>query len=42
VTSSESKITGNSLERALGTPLTARNITTVRKLVALSGSSPHQ
>ena len=42
VTSSESKITGNSLERALGAPLTARNITTVTKLVALSSSSPHQ
>ena len=32
VTSTESKIAGNSLERALGGPLTARNITTVRKL----------
>jgi uncharacterized protein (DUF1697 family) len=42
VTSSESKITGSLLERALGTPLTARNITTVRRLVALSSSSPHQ
>jgi uncharacterized protein (DUF1697 family) len=35
VTSSESKIAGNALERALGAPLTARNITTVRKLAAL-------
>ena len=34
VTSSESKIAGNSLERALGAPLTARNITTVTKLAA--------
>ena len=32
VTSSDSKIAGNSLERALGGPLTARNITTVTKL----------
>jgi uncharacterized protein (DUF1697 family) len=35
VTSSESKIAGNVIERALGAPLTARNITTVRKLAAL-------
>jgi len=34
VTSSESKIAGSSIERALGGPLTARNITTVRKLAA--------
>jgi uncharacterized protein (DUF1697 family) len=34
VTSSESKIAGNVLERALGAPLTARNITTVSKLAA--------
>ena len=34
VTSSESKVAGNSLERALGAPLTARNITTVTKLAA--------
>ena len=32
VTSTDSKIAGNSLERALGAPLTARNITTVTKL----------
>lgn len=35
VTSSESKIAGNVVERALGAPLTARNITTVTKLAAL-------
>ena len=34
VTSTDSKIAGNSLERALGAPLTARNITTVTKLAA--------
>jgi uncharacterized protein (DUF1697 family) len=34
VTSTESKIAGNAVERALGTPLTARNITTVTKLAA--------
>src|SRR3954469_24045260 len=34
VTSTESKVTGSTLERALGAPLTARNITTVRKLAA--------
>jgi len=34
VTSSESKIAGNSVERALGGPLTARNITTVKRLAA--------
>ena len=34
VTSSESKIAGNSVERALGAALTARNITTVKKLAA--------
>jgi len=32
VTSTDSKIAGNSVERALGAPLTARNITTVTKL----------
>lgn len=35
VTSTDSKITGSHLERALGAPLTARNITTVTKLAAL-------
>ena len=34
VTSSDSKIAGNSLERALRAPLTTRNITTVTKLAA--------
>jgi uncharacterized protein (DUF1697 family) len=34
VTSSESKIAGNAVERALGAPLTARNVTTVKKLAA--------
>ena len=34
VTSTDSKIAGNSVERALGAPLTARNITTVTKLAA--------
>jgi uncharacterized protein (DUF1697 family) len=34
VTSSESKIAGNAVERALGAALTARNITTVTKLAA--------
>ena len=34
VTSSDSKIAGSHLERALGAPLTARNITTVTKLAA--------
>jgi uncharacterized protein (DUF1697 family) len=34
VTSSESKVSGAAVERALGAPLTARNITTVRKLAA--------
>ena len=35
VTSTESKVTGATVERALGMPLTARNITTVRKLAEL-------
>jgi uncharacterized protein (DUF1697 family) len=34
VTSTDSKIAGSHLERALGAPLTARNITTVTKLAA--------
>jgi uncharacterized protein (DUF1697 family) len=34
VTSSDSKITGSSVERALAAPLTARNVTTVKKLAA--------
>jgi uncharacterized protein (DUF1697 family) len=34
VTSTDSKITGSALERALGAPLTARNITTVTKLAS--------
>jgi uncharacterized protein (DUF1697 family) len=34
VTSTDSKIAGSHLERALGGPLTARNITTVTKLAA--------
>lgn len=36
VTSSESKIVGSVVERALGAPMTARNITTVSKLADLS------
>jgi len=39
VTSGDSKVTGATLERALGTPLTARNITTVRKLAEISRQS---
>ena len=35
VTSSESRISGATLEKALGAPMTARNITTVRKLAAM-------
>lgn len=38
VTSSDSKVTGATVERALGASLTARNITTVRKLAELSRS----
>lgn len=37
VTSSEAIVSGASLEKALGASMTARNITTVRKLAALSG-----
>ena len=37
-TSSEAIVSGKALERALGAPMTARNITTVRKLAALAGS----
>ena len=36
-TSSEAIVTGSMLERAAGAPMTARNITTVRKLAAMSG-----
>jgi uncharacterized protein (DUF1697 family) len=36
-TSSEAIVSGAALERALGAPMTARNITTVRKLAALAG-----
>lgn len=38
VTSTDSKVTGATVERALGASLTARNITTVRKLADLSRS----
>ena len=38
VTSADSKVTGATVERALGAALTARNITTVRKLADLSRS----
>jgi uncharacterized protein (DUF1697 family) len=34
VTSSDSKIVGGTIERALGAPMTARNITTVRRLAS--------
>lgn len=34
-TSSEAMVSGAMLERALGAPMTARNVTTVRKLAAL-------
>ena len=36
--SSEALVTGAALERALGAPMTARNITTVRKLAAMAAS----
>ena len=36
-TSSEAIVSGAALEKALGAPMTARNVTTVRKLAALSG-----
>ncbi|HSQ29095.1 MAG TPA: DUF1697 domain-containing protein [Gemmatimonadaceae bacterium] len=36
-TSSEAIVSGAALEKALGAPMTARNVTTVRKLVALVG-----
>ena len=36
-TSSEALVTGASLEKALGAPMTARNVTTVRKLAAMVG-----
>lgn len=36
VTSSEAIVTGASVERALGVPMSARNVTTVRKLADLS------
>ena len=36
-TTSEAMITGAAVERALGAPMTARNVTTVRKLAALAG-----
>ena len=36
----ESKFTGARLEKIIGMPATARNITTVRKLATLTGSSP--
>jgi uncharacterized protein (DUF1697 family) len=35
--SGEAIVSGSALEKALGAPMTARNITTVRKLAALSG-----
>lgn len=35
-TSSEAMVSGAALERAVGAPMTARNITTVRKLAALA------
>lgn len=37
---SETKFSGATLERALGGPATARNVTTVRKLAELSGREP--
>ena len=36
-TSSEAIVSGAALEKALGAPMTARNITTVRKLATMSG-----
>jgi uncharacterized protein (DUF1697 family) len=36
-TSSEAIVSGAALEKAIGAPMTARNVTTVRKLAAMAG-----
>jgi uncharacterized protein (DUF1697 family) len=38
---SDTKLAGGGLEKALGAPMTVRNLTTVRRLAALATQGPH-